>query len=116
MQDAPNVDDTGLFEIEDQTGESGGWPSAQPGHIELMRIARRAGTRVPSDMEVGTLEFVNEAEGGIFRALFQIVRDDVFDVAVRLISRDDCSCLHFFPPDLAAVLATLRTLARRPSK
>lgn len=96
--------------------EASQWPKAKPWQVELVCVARGARVGVPADVDLGTFELVDEAEGGTFRTFSQVVGDGVVNVSVCLFSRDDCFRLHLLLPARFAFLSAARTLSRRPSK
>ena len=59
MEDAPDVDAVGLFEVEDQVRKARQWPEAQPRQVEFMGTARGARAGVPGDVDVGCFELVD---------------------------------------------------------
>ena len=65
-----------------------------------------------TDVAVGLLQCVDEAERHGFTRLIQVVGDNLVHIPVGLLTRDDQLGLHA----LEAGLAAFRTLSRSPSK
>ena len=80
--------------------------------MEFVGVAWRTCGRVATDVGVGLLQRIDEAERDSFARLTQVVGDSLVNVPVGLLTRDDCLGLQA----LAAGVAALRTRSRRPSK
>src|SRR5271166_135454 len=108
MQDTQNIDMVGALHVQDRIREVLQHSSAQPGNTELVAVARRTDTRVPSDQAVGGLQRVDQIRRGLRRSLVKVVVDRVLDIMYSLIARDDRLDRH--------PVRRCRMRARRPSK
>ena len=110
VQHTPDVDMTRALDVEHQIRVRAQRPDAQARQVELVRVRRGAQRRVASDVGVGLLEGVDEAERSLDCILTQVLRDGPVDVPLGLLTRDDWPGFH------PAALAALRMRSRRPSK
>ena len=78
MQDPPNLDPAGLFDIEHQVRKAVAHPESQAGQVELVGIARRSGSCVFLDVPIGFFDRVDKGEGH-FRKVGHEIVDDLLD-------------------------------------
>ncbi len=110
VEDTPHVDVIVALDVEDQVGMAPHRHASQAGQVQFERVAWRPAGGMAADARERLLERINERERDTLPAFFEVVRHRFIDVAKCEDARDDALRGHRGEP------ASVRTLARRPSK
>lgn len=112
MQHTPDVDVVWMLDIEHEVRKTRQRPYAQSRQVEFMRVTRRGCGQMLTDVAVGLLQRIDEAERDGFTCLTQVIGHRFVHIPLGLLTRDD----RLAPHALAAGLAALRTRSRKPLK
>ena len=94
MQNAPHIDVGVALHIEENVRVAWNQPEPQVRQVQLIGVTRGACGRVATDMAVGLLQGIDEAQCCIDRALLEVVRIGPVHIPIGLRARDHRLCLH----------------------
>jgi hypothetical protein len=81
LQDSPDVDVAGQFNVEDQIRIALQGPGTQAGQVQFMGVSRRANGWLAGDLEIGLLQHLDEAERNLLASFAQVVIDRFLDIS-----------------------------------
>ena len=112
VQHAPDIDVLRALDVEHKVGIACTRRETQAGQIQFVGVARRSGSRMATDVRIGLLDGINEAERCLLSVFAEVLGNRVINVPVGQFTRYHWLGRH----PRALSLAALRTRSRRPSK
>ena len=94
LQQTPDVDGLGAFEVKKQVGEARRRPDPQTRQVQLVCIARRPRSRPATKLRESLLDCLDEAQRHLRSAFRAAEVDGLADIAAGCLSRNDSLGFH----------------------